>query len=228
MDSVEDLRKLRTSAREATLHGHPEYVTLSPFDEHRCIFVHVPRTGGMSIAKSLFGNLAGSHIPVSTYQAIFGKTVFDAYFKFTFVRNPWDRLVSAYRYILAGGAQVPHDLDMQRAILPFNGFRDFVASWLTKTKCREGVHFLPQSEFICTDDSRIGVDYVGHFETLAQDFEHVRDRLGIQTDLAHLNASARKGYAGYYDAETRDIVADLYRRDIELLGYEFDGVPSSA
>lgn len=222
MNTIEDLRMLRTSGRQAIVHGQPQTMTLRPYDEHRCIFVHVPRTGGLSVAKSLFGNLGGSHIPAPTYRAVFGEATFDSHFKFTFVRNPWDRLVSAYSYLLAGGGGTPHDLDMQRSVAPFDGFQDFVKSWLVETACREGVHLLTQTEFICLEDGTLGVDFVGRFETLAQDFEHVRDTLGIDADLAHLNASERSDYAAYYDAETRDIVADLYRKDIELLGYSFE------
>ena len=56
-----------------------------PFDRHMCIFVHIPKTAGVSICRALFGNLAGGHASVSMYQIVFSKEEFDRYFKFTFV-----------------------------------------------------------------------------------------------------------------------------------------------
>lgn len=77
--------------------------SLKPFDLYRCIFVHIPKAAGISMSRALFGNFAGNHKSVETYQRIFSKKEFNSYFKFTFVRNPWDRLFSAYIYLKRGG-----------------------------------------------------------------------------------------------------------------------------
>jgi len=81
MNTVEELKKLRTSGRHFTMHGKTEITTLESYDEYRCIFVHIPRTGGFATAKSLFGNVGGSHIPVATYRAIFDDYEFDRSFR---------------------------------------------------------------------------------------------------------------------------------------------------
>ena len=78
--------------------------TYKPYDDYRCIFVHIPKAAGMSICRSLFGNLAGGHATLSDYQIIFPRLEFESYFKFTFVRNPWDRVFSAYNFLKKGGA----------------------------------------------------------------------------------------------------------------------------
>ena len=62
------------------------------FRKLQTIFVHIPKAAGISINKSLFNNLGGGHIPLINYQLIFPKEEFENYFKFTIVRNPWDRL----------------------------------------------------------------------------------------------------------------------------------------
>ena len=81
---------------------HADY-GLAPFDQHRCIFVHVPKCAGVSISRSLFGSLVGTHIAMKSFQLIYTEEEFARYFKFAFVRNPWDRLVSAYRFLKRGG-----------------------------------------------------------------------------------------------------------------------------
>jgi len=222
MSTVDELRQLRTTGRAFTMHGEPELCSLAPYDANRCIFVHVPRTGGFALAKSLFGNAGGSHIPMETYRAIFDQGDFESYFKFAFVRNPWDRLVSAYRFIKDGGGHVEHDLKMEAKIRPYDDFGDFVRSWLVPSGLKDGIHFLPQHTFITDEDGSIPLDFLGHFETLADDFRHVAEQLGSQASLQHLNASRRTDYKTYYDAETVEIVAELYKKDIELLGYDFE------
>jgi len=68
----------------------------------------------------------------------------------------------------------------------------------------------------------VPLDFIAHFETLFDDFQYIARMLGLQTSLQHLNASKRKQYKDYYDQETAEIVAKLYRKDIELLDYDYD------
>ena len=222
MDKIENLKALRVTEDKRCVWNRTEIVTLKPFDEYRCIFVHIPRTGGTSVSKALFGNLSGSHISIAEYRSIFDNGEFEDYFKFSFVRNPWDRLVSTYQYLRAGGAQVNHDLKMQSKIQPYEDFGDFVRSWLLPSALEDGIHFLPQQTFISLDDENVPLDYIAHFETLHDDFYYIAGKLGLSASLPHLNASKRTQYKDYYDQETIEIVAELYRKDIELLGYDFD------
>src|SRR5690625_2614056 len=71
----------------------------APFDQYHSIFVHIPKTAGVSVAHSLFEIKTAYHVRVSKYQIIFSQDEYNQYFKFAFVRNPWDRLVSAYRFL---------------------------------------------------------------------------------------------------------------------------------
>ena len=66
------------------------------------------------------------------------------------------------------------------------------------------------------------LDFIGHFETLHNDFRLIARKLGAHALLQHLNASRRSNYKDYYNSETVEIVAHLYSKDIELLGYDFD------
>ena len=80
----------------------PTQISLQGFDKHRCIFVHIPKCGGISVGRALFGTYYGNHMNALTYQLIFDKSTYDAYFKFTFVRNPWSRLFSAFHFLRNG------------------------------------------------------------------------------------------------------------------------------
>lgn len=203
--------------------------SLKPFDSLKCIFIHVPKAAGVSVCRALFGGLAGGHTHIGMYQMVFSKTEFADYFKFTFVRNPWDRLLSAYAFLQSGGLD-ESDRQWSRANLhQFETFEDFVLGWVTEANIISHIHFIPQYRFVCLPFSkRIGVDFVGRYEHLERDFAHVRDRLGLESTvkLPHHNrgpGAARPGdFRRHYTAAMREVVERVYAQDIELFGYTWD------
>ncbi len=199
--------------------------SLKPFDDFECIFFHIPKTGGVSVSQSLFGNLAGGHLNVKHYKAVFRPREFRAYFKFTFVRNPWDRLLSAYLFLKAGGF---NETDRRWALENLSAFPDFsafVMDWLNRENVWSKLHFQPQIDFISTNGAKPEVDFIGRFENLEEDFAYVKKRIGISTSLGHFNRGPglRKDYREYYSEAAREVVAKVYREDIAVFGYEFDG-----
>jgi hypothetical protein len=202
--------------------------SLRPFDEYRCIFVHLPKVAGVSIAKSLFGGLGGSHSHIGLYQVVFSRHEFDSYFKFTFVRNPWDRLLSAYAFLRSGGMHESDRRWSRAHLAQFPTFKDFVLGWVNEENVLSYIHFVPQYRFVCAPFSRrLLVDFVGRYEYLERDFAHVQSRLGIDgVALAHHNKGPgpekRGDFRDHYNATTRRIVERVYRTDLELFGYSFD------
>ena len=75
------------------------------------LFIHVPKTGGISVKRALYGdiNRGHGHVRAITYRTKLGKNTFNNLFKLAVVRNTWDRLVSAYHYLSQGGRN-PRDL----------------------------------------------------------------------------------------------------------------------
>jgi hypothetical protein len=198
--------------------------SLKPFDDHRCIFVHIPKTGGVSVSKSLFGNLAGGHMTLEKYKMIFSESEFDSYFKFTFVRNPWDRLVSAYTFLKSGGMGEGDKIWAEDNLRDYGTFDDFVKNWLNNENIYCKNHFVPQSDYICVGNAEPEVDFIGYFEKFQESFDYVCHKIGIQSSLGHLNATQnrKKDYRDFYTTEIRNIVGQVYQRDIELFGYDFN------
>lgn len=214
-----ELQRLRRGADGA------ESASLRPFVEQRCIFIHIPKTAGISVNTGLFGCNTGYHRTIAGYQTIFSRREFKSYFKFAFVRNPWDRVASAYFFLKQGGL---HDGDRRWAakhLAPYASFEAFVRGWIDRDTIRLGRHFRPQADYLCLPGkTTTELDFLGFYENLRADYDHIRKVLGTGAALPANNVtkSKHKDFRSYYTDETRAIVAAAYREDIELLGYTFD------
>lgn len=195
-----------------------------PFDDKQAIFVHIPKCAGIAVNHALFGNLAGGHTTLDHYIDIFEPGAFQRYFKFTFVRNPWDRLVSAYHFLKAGGMNRWDKDFYARELSHLPDFRSFVLEWLKPDKLYRHHHFTPQYHYLFDRYFKVGVDYIGQLENIESDFSEVARCIGTVADLGRANRSRRSDYKDYYDQETREHVALVYAADISLLGYTFEGL----
>jgi len=181
--------------------------------KHKCIFVHIPKSAGTSIEKFFIGrdwwfiDKETKHLHAKTAKKIY-KENWNEYFTFSFVRNPWDLMVSWYKF------RKNHNLSFDKFLTEYkiNPRRRY---WLPKT--------LYQTDFLVDDDGKLLIDFVGKFENLQEDFNIICDKIKIsQQKLPHKNKTKRKHYTEYYDDETREIVAKKYAKDIEYFGYKFE------
>lgn len=144
---------------------------------------------------------------------------YDRFYKFAFVRNPWDWQVSYYHFILKEVDHIRHEQvkSMQ------GGFEEYL-EWViaTKNPFPKGATKL-QADIITNKAGELIVDYVGRYETLNQDFDTVCQRLGLAVNLPHLNQSQHRNYQNYYNDRTRTLVAEQFQQDIDLFGYTFEG-----
>lgn len=216
---------------------------------HRFIFFHVGKTGGMSIREVLGPYcedperfkmrrpsplLSGRANPMySIWQTLLlhakirdaknelPPEVFDNYFKFAFVRNPWDLQVSMYHFILREPHAAKHE--EVKALGSFDGF----VKWVTETPDPDPRGLLKlQKDMISDSNGNPMMDYVGHYESLTADFGCVARSLNIEASLPHLNKSNHKDYRTYYNPQTRDLIAKHFAPDIEYFGYTFEGCRS--
>lgn len=195
--------------------------TLKPFIDTKSIYVHIPKCAGMSINTSLYNSPAGGHRGLSTYLYLFDYEDFSNYFKFTFVRNPWDRLVSSYTFLNNGGLNSADNNWFQSNLGKYNDFNQFVQEWLNKANIQSYHHFKPQIDYIYDAHQKVSLDFIGRFENLESDFNKVASKLNIQAKLAKVNSSPRGSYRRFYNDKTAAIVYEVYKEDIEMLGYEF-------
>ncbi len=206
--------------------------------KHKFIFIHVYKVAGSSIREALapygyephklllyrlltkLGIEASlpyykykyfhEHSPAQTIREGLPGEVYEKFYKFAFVRNPWDWQVSLYHFMRQNLSHFQHDLIKQM------NFDEYI-EW------RVSNNFKLQKEFITDDNGQIIVDFVGKYENLSEDFQHICRILKIDVFLPHINKSKHKDYRSYYNPRTRQMIEEHFQEDIELFGYTFDG-----
>ena len=145
----------------------------------------------------------------------------NSYFKFSFVRNPWDRVVSWHKYQIKFVKKFERGKMRKEDIVYYNYYKELsklsFKDWL-KNMILHSFH-----DFFICNSNNICLDYIGRFENLQEDFDIICDKIGIpHQKLPHENKSKHKNYTEYYDDETRSIVAEKYAKDIKYLNYKFE------
>lgn len=201
---------------------------------HKFIFFAIPKTGTHAVRFALrrhleladeeqvqlfvqkalsypeIAKLRHGHIRWSEIRDIIGASMWGEYFKFAFVRNPWERFVSycAFMYRKSGQFEANPRATMTEVLDSEDHHRRIV--------------FRPQHEFICDESGAIMLDFVGRHERMQLAYNEVCVRIGLPTStLDRINASAHGPWRDYYDDNIRKRVCALYARDIEIFGYEF-------
>ena len=204
----------------------------------RCLYIHIPKTAGNSINRA-FGLDWEDHKDLRRYAAELSPADFARYYKFAIVRNPWDRLLSEFNYQRKKSRPGASRLGVLTATRATRRFRDWVRlvlatpeAWPASTwggAVSPGIHrWSPQVDWISLD-GRIAVDRVLRLERLKHEFPGVCRDLGVPAlPLPHRNRRRHWHYSWYYDAATRELVAQYYRSDLEAFGYEFDSQPARA
>ncbi len=194
--------------------------------ELRSIFIHVQKSGGHSIQKSL--GMAGTdrHRFAIELKERYDPLHWDAYFKFAFVRNPWDRLVSWYSAIDAARSNSNLNKFFHYVQANATTFRDFVFNCTDEICDDDGNKCIYTNQIAYLTDANETplVDFIGRFERLQEDFDRVCTVLEIdRRPLPRItHGSVHKHYSIYYTDEMREFVGEKYKRDIDFFGYMFE------
>lgn len=236
--------------------------------KHKAIFIHIPKTAGMSIEDSFLRSLglgffrgkcpslllsyndnknmgppSLAHLLPEEYVRLsyISEELYNSYFKFAFIRNPWARAVSIYKYF------------RYHRMLTFEAFMEYRFPQLWKERYD---FVMPQVKFLYDENGKLLVDFIGKFENLEQDFEVIKSKVSHPlVDLPHINkpprshnwysrwnmryiyeelkqrpglikhlylfSPANANYREYYTPTARKLVEKYYRLDIEKFDYQY-------
>lgn len=148
-------------------------------------------------------------------------STFSTFYKFAFVRNPWDWQLSMYHFILKKTDHIRH-----AQVKDMAGFEEYM-EWVVNTDnpFAMGATKL-QTTMLMDEEGHWLVDYIGRYENLARDFSEVMSYLGLDdVQLPSINQSrTSRDYQAEYTPYTRRLVEIHFQEDIEALGYQYDGV----
>ena len=205
---------------------------------HRFIFAAVPKTGTHAVRQALREQLGDGdveqvglfvakrfpwedlaafrhgHLSLRQVRPHLGEDAFGGYFKFAFVRNPFDRFVSYCAFMLRDG-----DIFQQRS-------REVMRRFLFGEPPEHHILFQPQASLLVSEDGEtLLTDRIGRVEDMQGSYDAICARIGIASRrLDRVNGSRRGDYRHYYDQSLIDGVAARYARDLDLFGYTFDGM----
>jgi hypothetical protein len=181
-------------------------------------FVHINKTGGSSIEQALGAPFL--HMTAAVAHEQLGDAAWASRFTFTFVRNPWDKVASHYRYRVARNHRslAAHPVSFPEWVRRAYGDHDPVYVDVP-------LMFADHSTWLDDEHGRLLVEHVARFERLHDDFAEICRRLDRPaTGLPHLKRSATAGqaYQELYDETARDVVAAHFARDLERWDYTFE------
>ena len=166
------------------------------------------KESGFALRTSVLTDLR--HVPARTARRLLGEAVWQRAVKFAFVRNPWDWVLSNYAY---RNRSRPIDrMDVEQVLW----VRDHVS------RRQLSVPYRTQHAFLCDEDGKVRLDYVGRYETLDRDFSELAARLAIDGQLEHLNQNderPRTNFEAFYTDEAFRMVGELWAVDVESFGY---------
>lgn len=200
---------------------------------HKFIFVAIPKTGTHSVRRALrehmgpsdleqvglfvqkrfpipaLAQLQHGHLSLQQIRPYLRPEEWRSFFKFAFVRNPYDRFISYCAFMTREKGDFEND--------PKGVMRHIIAN-----PPAGHILFQPQHSFITGEDGQMLADQVGRVEKMQESYDEIASRIGIPTaQLDRVNSSRRRDYREYYDPPLIEAVTRLYARDLELFGYEF-------
>ena len=179
-------------------------------------FIHINKTGGSSIENALRVPLI--HETALAFRDRIGDKRWEERFSFAIVRNPWDRAVSHFHY-----RRMTNQTGLADNPLTFKDWVRRVYIDRSPEFMDEEKMFLTQADWVCDEQGKVMVDYIGRFENLQASWDDICEHLHREKSLLpHVKKSSRGDYRDYYDDESREIIADFFRPDIDLFDYSFE------
>lgn len=198
------------------LRQHKDPYPIIQINGQDVVFVHILKTAGTSVINAI-GQDFKLHLPVTEIIRRVGEDKFKNAYSFSFVRNPWDKVYSHYKYNVKTNQHL-----MKTKPVDFN-------IWVKKCYGDEKdyfyyhrqIQFTDQLTWLKNNKGEIAVDFIGKFENINEDFSIIQKKLNLNEGLPHLNKTQKVSYRKQYNQESCELIAKAFKADISYFNYSF-------
>lgn len=207
------------------------------FHSYKTIFVHIPKAGGTSIENLLWPDFSTrteadlwmgfvkpfynkyqtgglQHLLATQIREEVGQAIFQEYYKFSVVRNPFTKTVSQYLYMSRR-----EDL---RDFLNMKKNATFI-EYLHLISQKEHVQWKPQVDFVLDENNKPLLDDIIKLEKIKENYAYLTSKVGVSFNgLSHHNKGNYEAFKDYHTKESIDIISEIYKKDIEYFNYEYE------
>ncbi len=208
---------------------YPKYMVL---EDRKLVYLEMPKVANCSIKGSMLRQNFPDDYSVQNESMkytvhVLGKRYRD-YYKFTFVRNPFERLVSCYESKYHKDKKMLGSPYMKELVYEYylfgylkkdRGFTNFVCRIALIPDAYKEHHFKPQTAIVYDADGKCRVDFVGKYEHLNEQFGRIISKYDLD-ELPMYNKTDHKNYMDYYNVFTARLAYFIYKEDIQRFGYE--------
>lgn len=201
-------------------------------EEKKVVYLEMPKVANTSIKASILGcqnkdySVGKIHTLADDYMVCQLNEKQRRNFAFTFVRNPFERVVSCYegkyhkdrKELGKDREHLWFDFYLFGYIREDRGFENFVRRIYRIPDWIKDFHFLPQYNIVYDKEGKCMVDYVEKIENINEKYPYLQEKYGLG-ELPHMNQSGKKPWMDYYTKDTARMVYHMYKKDIEVFGY---------
>ena len=184
--------------------------------------MHINKTGGTSIETAINGVKPPpfhpeKHMDSKSMIKLYGKEKWKQYFTFTFVRNPWDRMLSLFLW-RKKVKFIPKNLEFKNFIIEWDFWKMY-----KKVRYEDSKRILTSASQADWFNGELNFDFVGRFENIQKDFDEICHSINLElTQLPHRYKTNHGHYSLYYDKEMKEAVEKIWYKDIDLFKYKFE------
>lgn len=212
-------------------------------EKYKFVFLHIPKSAGSSVREMLIDADKDCihYLPIQHIKNDNLNEKLDGFFKFCFIRNPWERMVSMFFYAIKEKEYLK-DLKLKIESSKIEYQKKIFCEWMFENVFRSGIcksdfpfvsntsektynlNRESQMTWVYDINGNVGVDFIGNVSNIDEDWRKICDSIGLEySKLKRINTTKHRDYSEYYNEKSFNFVHEYFNDDIRYFDYRFPG-----